>query len=58
MRQPEASNGVEVARFVERMKLERVAAGLPATIVDGPTLRIIASIVSGHLRQQNDQVAA
>lgn len=53
-----ATNTPEVARFVERMKLERVAAGLPATIVDGPTLRIIASIVSGHLRQQNEQVAA
>ncbi|WP_395155532.1 hypothetical protein [Ilumatobacter sp.] len=46
MRQPESSNGPEVARFVERMKRERIAAGLPATIVDGPTLRLIAAIVA------------
>jgi hypothetical protein len=36
----------EVAHFVKRMNRERVAAGLPPTIVDTATLRIIASIVS------------
>jgi hypothetical protein len=41
-----ATRSPEVARFVERMNRERVAAGLPPTIVDTATLRIIASIVS------------
>ena len=41
----------DIARFVARMKREREAAGLPATITDAGTLRLIAAIVSkrrGH----------
>jgi hypothetical protein len=41
----------DIERFVARMKRERQAAGLPATISDVSTLRLIAAIVSkrrGH----------
>jgi len=50
------TNTPEVARFIERMKRERIAAGLPATIVDGPTLRLIAALVSAS--RPTEKVAA
>ena len=35
-----------VAKFVERQKRERVAAGLPPTITDARTLAVIAALVA------------
>ena len=40
------NDSVDITQFVERMKRERSAAGLPPTITDAGTLRIIAGIVS------------
>ena len=36
---------VDVAAFVERMKRERVAHGLPPTITDEGALRLLAAVV-------------
>jgi hypothetical protein len=40
------NDSVDITQFVERIKRERSAAGLPPTITDAGTLHIIASIVS------------
>jgi hypothetical protein len=40
------NDSVDITQFVERIKRERSAAGLPPTITDAGTLRLIAGIVS------------
>ena len=39
-------NAAIVADFIERQRRERIAAGLPATIVDTDALRLIAALTA------------
>jgi hypothetical protein len=45
-----AKGGADIATFVERVKRERAVQGLPPTITDEGTLRLIAALVGrkGH----------
>jgi hypothetical protein len=46
----------DVAVFVERMRRERTEQGLPPTITDEATLRLIAAVV-GRKRGADDRAA-
>jgi hypothetical protein len=39
-------NPATVDEFIQRQRRERVAAGLPPTIVDADTLRLIAALMA------------
>ena len=39
------------ARFLEKVKADRVAAGLPETIDDTDTLRMIAAVIASNKRR-------
>lgn len=47
----------DIAAFVERMKRERVEAGLPPTITDEATLRLIGALVARRKRGDDDAAA-
>lgn len=41
-------NAAAITEFVQRQRRERIAAGLPATITDADTLRLIAALTAAQ----------